>query len=264
MGKLLKYEFLRRKTFLAVMAIVMVLLEAAVLFGIYKGGNWLLASVALTSVIVIGGLLMPLIDCIANYYSDYRNKHGYMIFLTPNSGYAIIGAKALASMIILVGMLLVVAGSVFASYRLALSIYPEVVNPVIESMKAQFPAEMLGISPAAAIAWFSGAALMQYMYNIMLVMLSITLAKTALPGKQFNAIFALLFYFGVSMAVETVNSIVLAGSGFVGDMIRAVSADNPLLINVGKYLIVGIVMYLIWMAVSYVVSSILVNRRTDL
>ena len=29
----------------------------------------------------------PLIDTVANYYSDFKHPHGYMIFLTPKNGF---------------------------------------------------------------------------------------------------------------------------------------------------------------------------------
>ncbi len=116
MLKLLKYEWLRRQRLLMGAALAVLFMEGITLYSIWRGGNWNILAICLTAVLFIGCLLLPLLDTVTQYYSDFKQKHGYMLFMTPQSGYSILWSKALfafmelVAAVILLGACLTLSG----------------------------------------------------------------------------------------------------------------------------------------------------------
>ena len=93
MLNLIKYEIdRRRKAILTFLAIVIVV-QSLIIFGFYRGGGWIALSVFSIVLITIGVYLFMIFDGIRTYYLDLNRSEGYMLFLTPNSGYKIIASK---------------------------------------------------------------------------------------------------------------------------------------------------------------------------
>ncbi len=265
MLKLMKYELYRRKTLLISILLILVFLQIGVMFGISAAGNWYILSIAFAFIILIGGLLFPFIDTVSNYYSDYKNKHGYMLFLTPNSGHKIIGAKALFAFIELVIMLVLIFAAFRLSFVLLENAFPAELNGILNGMKVEIQSELnienftfWSLSPFLIIV------ALQYFNNIMIAILSITIGKTILSNMNFNWLFALLIYFAMSAIVQFVNTGALVVFGFAGDVIDMIKSNGNVIFNIVKYLSVASGMYLVWIIVSFIVSSMLLNKRTDL
>lgn len=100
MLKLIKYEFIKKSKLILITLIVSLAANIALLTkGV--GGNWTFL------------LLFPLImfvfyivDILKMYSEDLNKKSGYMLFMTPNSGYKIIVSKILTAVIEGLGILL--------------------------------------------------------------------------------------------------------------------------------------------------------------
>ena len=100
MSKLLKYEF--RKTLFAklIVAGIAVALEAAFLIGLAvdrPGGSHdlLNTSIGLLTLLAVGGVLAIGVFSLVTLHRDMNTRQGYMLFMTPNSSYRILGAKLL-------------------------------------------------------------------------------------------------------------------------------------------------------------------------
>jgi len=96
-GKLIKFEFLKKKTELTVIAIIMALVEIYALYEILssKANGYPSAQIS-TLFFVIGMSVITLIffiDLVNLLRSDLFKQEGYMLFMTPNSGYKILGSK---------------------------------------------------------------------------------------------------------------------------------------------------------------------------
>lgn len=265
MMKLMKYEFLRRKRLLISVLIIFVFLEAAIYAGIHLGGNWYIMSMVLMFVIAIGGLLFPFIDVVINYYSDFKNKNGYMLYLTPNKGGKILGAKALFAFAEIVIVVLLIWGVLLINLGLLKNLLPELIPPILNEMSSQlqmiFNVDKFTVWTASPMVII---AILQYFTNMMLAVLAITIAKTVLSNKDFNWLFALIFYFVLAALMQFVNVGAMAIFGFVGDFIEVVQTNSEVMPNMIRYLSVGAVMYVLWSAASIVISSVLLNKRTDL
>ncbi len=96
MFKLMKYEF--RKTWFTklIMLGVTAVAEAVYLFGLYtKNENALEISVPLLVLLAFFGVLVIGLESVITLHRDMNTKQSYMLFMTPNSSYKILGAKAL-------------------------------------------------------------------------------------------------------------------------------------------------------------------------
>lgn len=264
MLKLIKYEIFRRKTRLISVLLIMVFLEIAILIGINLGGNWIAMSVICMFVLFIGGMLFPFIDTITNYYSDYKNKHGYMLFLTPNSGYKINGSKMLFALVEMLITFLLIVGAFALIYQAATSLFPDVTkvaSDMVIGMKAALNLQDMTIWTLSPLMISS---LLQYFANIMLAISAITISKTLLSNRSFNWLFALLFYFALTAILEFALFGALMLFGFAGDMIELIKNSGNVLTNAIRYLSVAGGMYLVWIFVAFFISSNLLNKRTDL
>lgn len=264
MLKLMKYELYRRKTLLISVIITMLALEAIICFGIYKGGgSWGFLSVALTFVALVGGLLFPFADTVINYYSDFKNKHGYMLFLTPNKGIKIIGSKALFALIELVVMISLIVGSAYLSLAVLKHNQPLVYNSVfqdifdgVKKLLNVYDLTFWSLLPLILVT------ILQYFNGTMIAVMSITISKTVLSKNNFNWLFALLIFFVIGFGVQTLNTTALLGFGFANDMINII--ETNVVGQLMKYVYVGVGIYTFWITASITVSSILLNKRTDL
>ena len=96
MLRLLKYEL--RKTLLSKLILLGITLVAQVVFlvGLWgKKENTLEAGAMLLFFIAITGITLMGILSVATLHRDMNTKQGYMLFMTPNSCYRILGAKVI-------------------------------------------------------------------------------------------------------------------------------------------------------------------------
>lgn len=109
MLRLLKYEL--RKTLFSklVLLAVTVIAQAVFFIGLWGGRETTLAvGCALLFFTAVVGIALMGILSVATLHKDMNTKQGYMLFMTPNSCYRILGAKVLEC-----GLSLLIAGAFF-------------------------------------------------------------------------------------------------------------------------------------------------------
>ena len=115
MFKLLKYEF--RKTWYtkAILLVLTLIAQAAFLIGIFfdKDETLGLSVASLVMLATFGIMVIGLVSLIV-FHQDLNTKQSYMLFMTPNSSYKILGAKALEN-----GLSVFLSGVFFALLGLA-------------------------------------------------------------------------------------------------------------------------------------------------
>ena len=96
MGKLFKYEF--RKTLVTKFVILGITLLAEIVFlcGLWsnKENTWIIGVLLLTFT-ATGGIMFLGLQSVLTLHRDMNTKQSYMLFMTPNSCYKILGAKAI-------------------------------------------------------------------------------------------------------------------------------------------------------------------------
>lgn len=265
-AKLMKYEVYRRKTTILAYIILFAVAELLILFGLYKGDSWIALSVVMTILIIGGTYVYALVDTIASYYSDLKNKHGYMLFLTPVSGYQIIGSKALFGLLQLFVTVVLMFLAMFLNYRVAIHLY--FTGTEFEELWRQLMEGFKVIAPhIGQLIQFLLIVLLQWFTIIMMGILAVTLSKTIFSNSKHSFLFSLLIYILLSVITQTISVSVLAPFGLFGDMINIQIVDNTIVqssIEIGRYFTIGIVLYSVYISLFYFLSGRFLHKRIDL
>lgn len=213
MVKLIKYEF-RKQVFSKIVMLVLVgLLELLFLFGIITDNEGRLGfSMGLLAMLSMGCLFFVAFESILTYSNDLKTKCSYMLFLTPNSSYKIVGAKAItaAVQIILVGAAFIVialidGGILLAKYQdieYAWEMFKLLLNDVL-SISVDMKIVILYIS-TLIISWVC---------TICVAFFSITLSTTFLANKKWKGIVSFIIFLGLNWLFNKIISVTL-GSTF--------------------------------------------------
>lgn len=101
MFDLIKYELIRKYRMFVVVCITTIIAGIAISIRFGESGFPLFSGL-----LSVGLFILFSVDVIMMYSQDINKKTGYMIFMTPNSGYAIITSKVITALLEGVGMLL--------------------------------------------------------------------------------------------------------------------------------------------------------------
>lgn len=93
MLNLIKYEFTKKNKLIALILIISIAIN---LFSIAKGPA---GSVVFLSLFPMAISILYIVDILKMYSDDINKKSGYMLFMTPNSGYKIIVSKIITAVI---------------------------------------------------------------------------------------------------------------------------------------------------------------------
>ena len=109
MKNLIKYEFRKTWNTKLIILVITACAELAFLIGLYLDNEnfWSISAVALTF-LAFGGVLFIGIQSILTMHQDMNTKQGYMLYMTPNSCYKILGGKVIEN-----GLSIFVAGAFF-------------------------------------------------------------------------------------------------------------------------------------------------------
>mgnify|MGYP000510094169 CR=1 FL=1 len=261
MIKLMKYELLRRKQLLIGALLAILVLEGITVYAIYQGGNWNVLAILLTFLLVIGTMLLPILNTVTKLYADFKQKQGYMLFLTPQSGYKILWTKTIYGAIEILAAILLVAGCLFLS-GFAVDHFQ---GNAVSSMLASMQQEMGPISLGSAGFVYVLLIFLQMLAQLSIAMLAVTVSRSIMPATNYGWLIALLMYFAFVIGVNIVNGVLLLAFGLGGDIIQ-IAQNNIADIGgmIAKYLTVGAVTYLLWFVGCTVLSGRLVNKNVDL
>ncbi|MBC7960204.1 MAG: hypothetical protein H7X94_10085 [Vallitaleaceae bacterium] len=268
MLKLLKYEFYRKLKMFIIAASILVFAEGVVLFGIFKGGGWTILSFLTTFFMISGVVLFVFIDSIRTYSSDLNQKEGYSLFLTPTSGYKIIGSKAIMSFLELLVFVTIVFAMMVLNFEVTKFMYKDVVqsilDPMFEALKTVYTIpnlfEIIMIVLVYVFEWFA---------VIMIAILSMTLRKTILANSKLGWLISLVFFVVLYSTMETITMFVLAPFGFYREIIDLIQtstqfAPSQFTFNIFKYVGVAACMYPLYLGILFYFSGKLLNQRVDL
>ncbi|MCT4597435.1 MAG: hypothetical protein N4A50_06100 [Vallitalea sp.] len=248
MFKLMKYESLRKIKLLLISLVIIGLFEIGILFTIYKGGYSLGLTAFLIWFLGVGGLIFALVDSITMYSHDLHRKPGYMLFLTPNNSYKIIGSKLLISLIeVAVGAVIYVSLNML-NYSIIYRLYfndpdspaRKILDFITNIEHFPSPSEALMILLSLIVTWFT---------LILTIYLSITISKTLLSNVKFGGLFSFIFFIILYVIIIFIHS-KLVGS-INGDSIMV---NN--IINISYSTFVSILLY--------IGSSTLLSKGVDL
>lgn len=202
MLKLMKYEVRKTMFSKVIILIITALAEIAYLIGVFAKKEDIMAwgIMGLTMCALIGIFYIG-IESLIMFHRDLNTKQSYMLFLTPNSSYRILGAKVLEN-----GIAIFVAGAFFALlaalditigilYIGGLKEFIDTIQEVIRHVQLQieiYPKQILMVFFVTLSSW---------LLMIVTGYLAIVLSATVLAGKRFSGLLSFALYlllFGVS------------------------------------------------------------------
>lgn len=130
MLKLIGFEFQRKRTLLVVALVLLILAEIFILYQYNRiipemrdAARFDLFGATSGLLIIVLGMVY-FIDLIALIRNDMFKQEGYMLFMTPNSGYTLIGSKVLFGLLEGVAIAAILAGLLFFNGKM-MGVNPE-------------------------------------------------------------------------------------------------------------------------------------------
>lgn len=268
--KLMKYDLIRKKNILLTSIAVFVLIEFLLLFSLYKGGGWIIVFVLGSIFLFAGAFLFVMYDNIKLLSDDLNTKSGYMLFLTPNHGYNIIGSKMIVGFIevILATILIVIAFSINYTYAnsLANGEFALMIKELIQGMSSEVRSvginwfHYVSMAIAFVLKWFS---------FIVTVYLAIILRKTLFSAVKFKGFLSFVVFIALNIVASTAMQGVVAFAmavGGYGDIIANAEVMEPERIVGFVNLMIGVSngLNVVLIIGFFIASGFLLTKKVDL
>ena len=200
MLKLMKYEF--RKTWLTKLIILgaAAIAEVVFLIGLYSGSEdrLLPIGIILLTLLAFGGIMVIGLESILTLHRDMNTKQSYMLFMTPNSCYKILGAKVLEN-----GLSIALAGTFFFalgfldltllfSHEGDLKELWEIIRDLITAFNEEIPFTPQGVGSLV----FS--MLCAWILVVSTACLADVISSALLNGWKYNGIVSFLVFLAIS------------------------------------------------------------------
>ena len=206
MLKLMKYEF--RKTMFTKLILlgITAVAEAAFLISLYtnKEGS-LAASIGILTLLAIGGVLVIGLQSVLTLHHDMNTRQSYMLFMTPNSSYRILGAKVLECglSILLTGAFYFALGALDISLLFAkegmLSQLWDTIQEMLKSITFANGQSIISLDmKGMAVLVFN--LLSGWINTVTTAYLAVTVSAALLNGKRFNGLVSFVLFLALSWA----------------------------------------------------------------
>lgn len=209
MFKLIKYEL--RKTWFtkAILLAVTAIAEIAYLIGLYGNLEDVMGTAILFLVLLaVGGILVMGLESILTLHRDMNTRQSYMLFMTPNSCYKILGAKVLecGASILLAGTFFFALGTL--DITLALAKYGQLNRlwSLLQEFLRHFSVNghliQFDIRSLAAVTF---VLLSSWILLVTTAYLADVISAAILYGKKHNGILSFLLFVLLSLSTDWIT-----------------------------------------------------------
>lgn len=249
MWKLIKYELRKQMQSKLIIFGIVALLEIVWFIGLFTKESVLFSTSGLLFMVANIAMLYLYFESIVTFSHDLKTKNSYMLFMTPNSSYKIVGAKILAS-----GIQIIVYGLCFFGIGvLDMGIMIIRFNSVSETIKLIKKAMLQFVHidvDKTFLFLYLLTILITGIFILVLAYVSITLSATFLSNKPYKGVVSFAIFVAISY-VEGKISNALIGNG------NMIFSDN-------KTMLLFIVWYTVLSAIAYVVTAWMLDKRVSL
>ncbi len=250
MFKLMKYEF--RKTWITklILLAITAMLEAVFLIGLYGDNEDMLGtSIPLLVAVAVCGVLVIGLESIITLHRDMNTKQSYMLFMTPNSSYAILGAKVLefGLSVLLSGAFFFALGFLDITLLFAKSGELNQLWELIKQVLSQFSfsnGQSVLLLDTTGWALVTAEILVGWIDTVATAYLAVVVSAALLNGKKFNGLLSFVLFLLINWFTSWVARQVF-------DSIQAVN----------NQMIVGILISLGFSAAMYVITAQIMERK---
>lgn len=213
MLKLMKYEFRKTQATKLMLLAITAIAEIAYLIGLYTEHETTMAigMIALVFLAFLGIFLVG-VESIATLHRDMNTRQSYMLFMTPNSSYKILGAKVLEC-----GLSILLAGAFFFALGVldisllfgkvaSLQQMWNAIQDFLSNITINGHALEINIRVMASLAFL---LLSSWILTINMAYLAVVISAALLNGKRFNGFISfvlfLLLDFGAARLIHLVT-----------------------------------------------------------
>ncbi|NEX00602.1 hypothetical protein SAMN04487829_0176 [Pseudobutyrivibrio sp. NOR37] len=243
MLKLFKYEFRKSLAVKVIILCITALIEFFFLIGLYGENDNIFAAsafflflMAFVATVIIGVHSMRLLK------NDLNTKQAYMLFMTPNNSYKILGAKVIEN-----GVSIFLAGAfylILATINMTMIVgkYGRL-SDMLDIINAIFAVNSWEEITLPLVASYVFVSVSHWLYIIAVAFFAIVLSATFFNGKKWNSFASIAVFIGIVIVVNILLATILGGASFSGSSIIINSTHNILTAVV--YLVLSAVMYVI-------------------
>lgn len=209
MLKLMKYEFRKQAFSKAVILILVGVLEIIFFYGVFADKeNTIALSMSLLAMFAAGAMFFIAFESILTFSNDLKQKCSYMLFLTPNTSYGIVGAKVLAA-----GIQVIIAAVVFflvfafdgtvllAKYESLADLKRIIEELLSELFKLNISlSDVISVVSLFVTAWIS---------TITVAFFSLTLSTTFLANSKFKGILSFAIFIALNMIFNKLMNVLI-------------------------------------------------------
>lgn len=258
MYNLIKFEFARKKMVFAVAAALTVIGQIFALFKFFQldevsrnmAGDEILGI--FFGVTMIGFGILYFIDIIFLFRNDLFKQEGYMLFMTPQSGYKILGSKLIFALLEGLAIATVYIGLLFFNLKVMLGV------PI--------DFHMIGVNSVMIMTGIKGLILGVFMLMefALTVYLSFALFKSLFNNARFKG----LITFGIFILINIVKSKFvevianLLGKNFTN--VTMTSSSDLMLESVNTAMNYGLIGTLLSAIILFVATGYLLENRINL
>ena len=234
MKKLMKYEL--RKTMTTKLILLGITAVAQILFmiGLYAEKNTLLAfGIGILFMLAMGGTMVIGLQSVLTLHRDMNTKQSYMLFMTPNSCYKILGAKVLENglSILIIGAFYFALGALDVTLLFAKENNLQELWNMVEKLIHTFN-ESVRID-AGGIACFLFSLLTGWIAVVSAAYLADVISSALLNGKKFNGLLSFVIFIALFIFLTWLDQ-KLVSSGNI-NLQMLIAGGVSLLLSAGMY-----------------------------
>ena len=198
MLKLMKYEFRKTQSTKLILLAITLIAEVSFLIGLY-GNKETPAAIGILALIFLAifGILIVGLESIVTLHRDMNTKQSYMLFMTPNSSYKILGSKILEC-----GLSILIAGAFFlalGSLDITLAFAKEVgLSEMWKGIQEFLSNIYINGRPLVINAKVLGSLtfmlLTAWILTITTAYLAVVISAALLNGKRFNGLISFVLF----------------------------------------------------------------------
>ena len=240
MGKLLKYELRKSLFSKGIIVALTLVLELAFLIGCaIRSEETFTITASLLFVLGVTSITLMGILSVIMLHQDMNTKQGYMLLMTPNSCFKILGAKVLEC-----GISLMLAGAFFfilglIDVNLLLSMYNRSIIDLFLSLMQSINEDLTFTVQNAAALLFS--LISGWLRIITCAYLADVISSSLLKGKKANLVVSFILFVLINILLNRIVSLI-PGSNFTQINLFLVQGVFSLFFSIVMYIITAVLM----------------------
>lgn len=275
MLNLVKHEFLKSRNMLIITSAIFAVLEIAFIISGFSGMNGVFIASSILIVVFISFIAFAyLIYAVMLYDMDISHKHknGYMLFMTPNSTYKIIGSKLIAGTVVEIVFGIIISLIFVMDIKLSFK-FTDIA--FADNMFSQFGSLTTALSDikfsVIVLAYLNTFA--EFTCIVSVIYLARMLYDTILHNVKAGGVIAFAGFIVINIIFNLISSGVMkifdinmfTKNTIIYDS-TAFNAGDAMLVYLGGYsgLIIPLILNLVFIAVSYIATCILCDKKLNL